>query len=161
MSWQSAAETLIGRLTGPAATVVDLVDCLQLTSAVLAALTRQATGANALLLDAAVWDVDAARAHLADQPSTHRAGGVAPLRVHHDAAVRDIDAARAHLADQPGASWAAAAAPLELDHLAAPQALALCRRLMSAAVNAMDDAEDVAARQAVSSADRYLAQIAG
>jgi len=128
MSWQPAAETLIGRLTGPAATVADLADCLALTSAVLAALTRKDRGADGLLLDAAVWDVDAARAQLADQPR---------------------------------ASWAGAAAPRELDHLAAPQALALCRRLLSAAVNAMDDAQDVAARQAVSSADRYLARIAG
>ena len=128
MSWRPEAETLIERLTGPAATVVDLADCLALTSAVLAALTRKASGADGLLLDAAVWDVDAARAHFADQP---------------------------------GASWAGAAAALVLHHLVAPDALALCRRLLSAAVNAMDDAEDVAARQAVSSADRYLAQVAG
>ncbi len=126
MSWQPAAETLIGRLTGPAATVVDLADCLRLTSAVLAALTRKASGADGLLLDAAVWDVDAARAHLADQP---------------------------------GAPWAGPPAPL--DPVAAPDALALCRRLLSAAGTAMDDNEDVAARQAVSSADRYLAQLAG
>jgi len=49
MSWQPAAETLIGRLTGPANTVVDLADCLRLTSAVLAALTRNASGADGLL----------------------------------------------------------------------------------------------------------------
>ncbi len=128
MSWQPAAESLIERLTGPAVTAADLADCLQLTSAVLAALTRKASGADGLLLDAAVWD---------------------------------IDAARAHLHDQPRAWWAGAAAPLEPDHPAASHALALCRRLLSAAVTAMDDAEDVAARQAVSSADRYLAQIAG
>ncbi len=128
MNWQPAAETLIERLTGPTATVVDLADCLRLTSAVLAALTRKATGADGLLLDAAVWDVDAARAHLGDQP---------------------------------GAPLAGAVAPLGLDDVAAPDALALCRRLLSAAVNAMDHAEDVAARQAVSSADRYLTQIAG
>lgn len=128
MNWQPAAETLIERLTGPTATVVDLADCLALISAVLAALTRKASRADGLLLDAAVWD---------------------------------IDAARAHLADQQRASWAGAAAALELHDIAAPDALALCRRLLSAAVNAMDDAEDAAARQAVSSADRYLAQIVG
>ncbi len=128
MNWQPAAITLIERLTGTTATVVDLAECLRLTSAVLAALTRKASGADRLLLDAAVWDVDATRAQLADQA---------------------------------GAPWLGAPAPLGLDDVAAPDALALCRRLLSAAVNAMDDAEDVAARQAVSSADRYLAQIVG
>jgi len=128
MSWQPAGEIVIGRLAGPAATAQHLADCLALTSAVLVLLAGQMTRVDALLVDAAAWDIDAARAHLADQPGTHRAG---------------------------------VAAPLEMDHLAAPQALALCRRLLSAAINAMDDAEDVAARQAVSSAARYLAQIAG